>query len=92
LPKDIKLSHPLKFYRGKGCARCEDSGYKGRTVIAEVLNITENLKKIIVTNPNIDAIKKEFKKQGLFSMRQDGVLKALRGLTAIEEVWKATRE
>lgn len=92
LPKDIKLPRPLKLYRGKGCARCENSGYKGRTVIAEVLDITEELKKIIVTNPTIDAIKKEFKRQGLFSMRQDGVLKALQGSTTIEEVWKATRE
>ncbi|MFH1598494.1 MAG: GspE/PulE family protein [Patescibacteria group bacterium] len=92
LPKDTILAPPLKFFRGKGCVRCENMGYKGRTAIAEVLEMTDDLKKIIQSGSNLDSIKEEFRHQGLMTMKQDGLIKALQGLTSIEEVWNATRE
>ncbi|USN53715.1 MAG: Flp pilus assembly complex ATPase component TadA [Candidatus Nomurabacteria bacterium] len=93
LPKGISLNSP-KFYRGKGCVRCENTGYKGRVAIAEVLDMTENLKKVITGEQAriLENIHEEFNRQGLLTMKQDGLLKALRGLTTIEEVWDATRE
>ncbi len=92
LPKDIKMVSPLKFFRGKGCVRCENMGYKGRIAIAEVLEMTDDLKKIIQSGSDLDRIKGEFSHQGLLSMKQDGIMKALRGATSIEEAWNATRE
>ena len=92
LPKDLKITTPFKFFRGKGCVRCENMGYKGRTAIAEVLEMTDELKKIVQAGSNLDSIKEEFNKQGLLSMKQDGLVKALIGETSIEEVWNATRE
>jgi type IV pilus assembly protein PilB len=82
----------LKFNIGKGCSHCENSGYKGRVSIAEVLTVTPEVKTIIVSGGDvIDKLKEQFTKQGMFSMRQDGIFKALRGITTIEEVWDATR-
>ncbi|MFH0828934.1 MAG: GspE/PulE family protein [Candidatus Kerfeldbacteria bacterium] len=92
IPGDVKVTAPLKFVRGQGCVRCENTGYKGRVAIAEVLAVTPEVQKIIVSGGNmIDELKKTFIGQGMFSMRQDGIFKALRGLTTVEEVWDATR-
>ncbi len=93
LPADITLKRPLKFSRGRGCVRCENTGYKGRVAIAEVLAISEPVKQIITSGGNIlEELKTEFNRQGMYSMKQDGVIKSLRGVTTIEEVWDATRQ
>jgi len=92
IPKDVSVDRPFKFYRGKGCVRCENTGYKGRLAIAEVLDINANLERIIVEGCNQEKIKEEFNKQRMLSMKQDGILKSLQGLTTIEEVLNVTRE
>lgn len=91
-PTDVKMEKPLKFWRGQGCVRCENTGYKGRVSISEVLEVSEDIKKIIVGGGDlIELIKTAFTKQGMYLMKQDGIFKALRGSTTIEEVWDATR-
>ena len=91
-PTDLTFTSPLKFWQGQGCARCENTGYKGRVSISEVLEISEPMKKIIVAGGNlIDNIQQAFIAQGMFSMKQDGIFKAMRGDTTISEVWDATR-
>jgi type IV pilus assembly protein PilB len=93
LPKDVHLTKPLNFFHGKGCARCEEVGYRGRLVIAEVLEVTNEIKKFISSDPgNVENIRAAFSAAGMLSMRQDGIFKALQGLTTIEEVWQVTRE
>lgn len=96
IPKEVVpakfLSEPLNFWHGKGCSRCGGEGYKGRLVIAEILEATENLQNIIARGFNIDEVKEEIKKQGMISLKRDGILKALEGLTTIEEVMRATQE
>lgn len=92
LPEDVKLTPPIKIWQGQGCPRCENTGYKGRLAISEVLTMTPELQKVVIEGKDImDREVEEFKHQGQFSMKQDGVFKALRGLTTIEEVWSATR-
>ncbi len=91
-PKDLDFTSPLTFHEGTGCARCENTGYKGRVSISEVLEVNEELKKIIIAGGNlIDNIQAAFIRQGMFFMKQDGVFKSMRGLTTISEVWDATR-
>lgn len=91
-PKDLKFESPMTMYEGAGCARCENTGYKGRVSISEVLEIHEEIKKIIIAGGNlIENIQKAFIDQGMYSMKQDGVFKSLRGFTTISEVWDATR-
>lgn len=92
LPTDVSVAPPIKIWQGQGCPRCENTGYKGRLAISEVLTMTPELQKIVIEGKDImDRSIAEFKHQGQFSMKQDGVFKALRGLTTIEEVWSATR-
>lgn len=92
IPTDVNLKPPLKFWQGQGCVRCENTGYKGRVAISEVLAITDDIKKIIMSGGDlIDNIQQAFISQGMYLMKQDGVFKVLRGLTTIEEVWDATR-
>ena len=78
----------LKFYKGKGCPVCNDSGYKGRLGIYEILTMTAEIEKIIlsgqVSEYDMQAIAV---KQGMVTMVQDGILKALDGITTIEEVF-----
>lgn len=95
LPSNIDLKSPdkLGFYKGKGCPRCRGTGYKGRYAIAEGLEMTDNLKKIIVAGSDLDLVKDElFNRQKMLTMQQDGFIKALRGVTTLEEVFRVTEE
>jgi type IV pilus assembly protein PilB len=82
----------LKFYKGKGCLKCNHEGYKGRTAIFEVLEITERMKEIITSGCNLKDVKEEFKRQEMIEMVVDGYIKALKGITTIEEVLRAAKE
>ena len=84
---------PKLFYRGKGCGTCGDSGFRGRFGIFEILPISENLRKIIVSrNFTLDEVSKEARKEGMITMFEDGLRKAERGFTTIEEVLRVIRE
>ncbi len=91
LPSDIDIDN-LEFWKGKGCPECGETGYKGRTAIAEVLNVDDELRQIISKQKDWHLIKEHFFKSGLFTLKQDGVLKALKGITTIEEILRVTQE
>ncbi|MBI4117532.1 MAG: type II/IV secretion system protein [Parcubacteria group bacterium] len=76
----------MKFFKGKGCVRCNGSGYKGRTVIAEVILVTEKMQSIIARGFQQKEVDEELISQKAISMRQDGLLKVLTGVTTYEEV------
>jgi len=88
--KDLWMS--IKFQKGKGCNKCRNEGYKGRAGIFEVLGITENIAKLINKNANSDEIEKEARKEGMNTMMEDGLIKAVMGVTTIEEVMRVTKE
>ena len=93
IPKDISLERgELRFYKGKGCARCENEGYTGRVAIVEVVEVTDKLQKIINSGNKPEEVRKEFLRQGMLTIKQDGILKALQGITTIEEVLSKTKE
>ncbi|MFA6909423.1 MAG: GspE/PulE family protein [Patescibacteria group bacterium] len=92
LPEGVGVHRPLVFYQGKGCSRCENTGFKGRLVITEVLEVTEKIKKIITAGSDVDTIKAEALAQGMFTMEQDGIFKSLAGMTTLEEVVRVTKE
>jgi type IV pilus assembly protein PilB len=93
IPSDIDLKAGLKFSHGRGCVRCENTGYKGRIAIVEVLAINESMKDIVTSGEDVlEKSRAESKKQGMLSMKQDGIMKVLRGITTVEEVWDATRD
>ncbi|MEK7631765.1 MAG: GspE/PulE family protein, partial [Patescibacteria group bacterium] len=90
-PKGFTLAAP-KFSHGRGCVRCGNTGYKGRLVVAEVIEITDEMKMIITGGSRLQDIKAESKRQGVLTMKEDGFVKALLGMTTVEEVLRATQE
>ena len=78
------------LYRPKGCKKCNNTGYKGRLGIYEILLVTEEIERLAVKKATSEAIKKVGMEQGMKTLRQDGIEKALQGITSIEEVARVT--
>jgi len=91
--KDIAKYLPKNpvFYKGKGCAVCNNSGYAGREMICEVLLISEELSTMIANGATKDEMRTQAVKEGFLNMLQDGVSKALQGKTSLEEVLRVAR-
>ena len=83
------ISQPIRFYQGKGCPKCDD-GYKGRTGIYEVLEVSDEIEDLIIKRAPASQILDVAIKQGMTTMRLDGLLKVAAGITTIEEVMQAT--
>jgi len=82
----------IYVYRGAGCDRCGGSGYSGRIGIFEVLDVTDKISRMIMENVTAQDIENEAKENGMITMIQDGYLKALEGVTTIEEVMRVSKE
>lgn len=82
----------LKFFKGKGCKSCSETGYKGRIGLYELFTLTDSIKDLILQKQSSSAIEEEARKEGMITMLQDGVIKALQGVTTIEEVKRITQE
>ncbi|MBI2426647.1 MAG: type II/IV secretion system protein [Candidatus Kerfeldbacteria bacterium] len=80
------------MFKGKGCSRCEGTGYRGRLVIAEVMELIPEMKKIVDAGANPQEMEKLFHAKHWLTLKADGLLKALLGLTTFEEVLNATKE
>ncbi len=94
MPEEVKNSFKLPsviyLYEPQGCKKCGDKGVKGRVGIYEVLRITDSLKEVIMTDQSEVALSREAQKQGMMTLRQDAILKALEGEISFEEVlWVA---
>jgi type II secretory ATPase GspE/PulE/Tfp pilus assembly ATPase PilB-like protein len=83
---NLDANAPIKFFTAVGCEKCNMTGYKGRIGIFEAIKTDEAIEKIIPENPSEREIKKVARMQGILSMRQDGVVKILNGITSVEEV------
>ena len=83
---------PLEFYKGAGCEKCQGLGYKGRIGIYELLVITPELEKMISAGEEVSEykIRDTVLKQGMMTMLQDGLLKALEGVTTVDEIFRVT--
>ncbi len=79
------------FYKGKGCAVCNNTGYTGREMICEVLLISEELSTMIANGASKEDMRIQAVKDGFTNMLQDGVNKALQGKTSLEEVLRVAR-
>lgn len=80
------------FYRGEGCARCSGSGYKGRVGIHEVLEVTEEIRTLMMRRANADEMRAAAIKAGMVTMTVDGFEKARQGMTTLEEVLRVFHE
>lgn len=83
---NIDPNAPLKMFTAVGCEKCNMTGYKGRMGIFEAIKTDEAIEKIMPQNPSEREIKKIAAQQGILSMRQDGIIKMLAGITSYDEV------
>ncbi|MDD5136515.1 MAG: ATPase, T2SS/T4P/T4SS family, partial [Candidatus Omnitrophica bacterium] len=86
---DIDLKH-ITFFRGKGCARCDFTGYKGRTGLFEFFCITKRIRDLILEMAPEDKMKKAAQEEGMKTIFQHGLEKVNQGITTIEEVLRVT--
>ncbi len=90
--QEVNSFSELTFYRGKGCERCHNSGYAGRTSVFEIMENTEPVQNCIIKNASSNEIEKAAVEQGMVTIFEDGMQKALLGVTTIEEVLRIKRE
>lgn len=80
-----------RFYAGKGCKECNETGYMGREMICEVLTITDELRSLIAKGASIDALHAQALKDGFVGLFKNGIDKALEGTTSLEEVLRVAK-
>jgi type II secretory ATPase GspE/PulE/Tfp pilus assembly ATPase PilB-like protein len=80
------------FRKGAGCAQCHDSGCKGRVGVYEVLEVTPPIRRLVHRAAASHEIRDEARKQGLLTLREEGVLIALAGKSSLEEVLSVTHD
>ena len=86
-PEDVE---GRSFYYGKGCDRCNKTGYKGRNAIYEIMILNSELRSMIVEEKSTEVLRAQAIAEGMRSLREAGILKIFDGLTTIEEVVRET--
>jgi len=95
VPKEVKIpkiGRTIKIPKAKGCKSCNYTGYRGRIGIFEAFLVDDKMEKFILKNSSIAVLKEAAIKKGMVTMYQDGLIKALEGITTIEEVERVAAE
>jgi len=82
----------VTLFKGKGCDQCNNRGFRGRIGIFEVLPVTERVGRLILERAAASEIEKLAVEEGMISMKQDGYLKVVEGVTSIDEVLRVAQE
>jgi type IV pilus assembly protein PilB len=80
----------LTFFKGQGCDACSGSGYKGRQGLYEVMALTSALRRLVLRGGSTEELREQAVKDGMLTLRMDGMLKVKRGITTLDEVVKET--
>jgi type IV pilus assembly protein PilB len=80
----------IKNYKGKGCSNCNGTGYKGRVGLYEVMEVTDELRELIIIGASAIELRKRAMELGMITLRESGLYKLREGITTIEEVVKET--
>lgn len=86
------LPEKYKFYKPVGCDECAHTGYSGREMISEILPISDKMQSLIAAGASKDDMKKLALEEGFIDMFHDGVIRAARGVTSIEEIYRVAKE
>ncbi len=91
--EDLKHLIPAdsKFYTGKGCKECNESGYYGREMICEVLVVNEKISSLIAKNASVELIHAQALEDGFVGLFENGINKALAGVTSLEEILRVAK-
>jgi len=94
---DNEISHFKEYgifvdigFKGKGCPKCNGTGYSGRTLIGEILTIDDEMRELIFSGAPITALKAAALKKGMLPLKEDGLKKAAEGITSLEEIIRVT--
>ncbi len=88
----VQSNKPVELYKGAGCSECGRVGYLGRVGIFEVLPVTPKIMKMILERASDTDIEKEAVSEGMITLKQDGYMKALEGMTTLEEVLRVAED
>jgi type IV pilus assembly protein PilB len=83
-------AHSLKLVKGRGCDKCNNTGYKGRLGLFEVMDITEDIRELILSGATAVELRRKAIEEGMITLRQSGLQKIREGLTTIDEVVRET--
>ena len=86
-PQDVQGK---KFFRGRGCEKCNKSGYKGRMGIYEIMAFDDQIREMIMQEAATSALRAEARRRGMRTLRESGLLSIFEGLTTIDEVVRET--
>lgn len=91
LEQDLVAQHPsVTLYRGAGCEQCRFTGYRGRTAVCEVLEMSPAIREMVQQRQSADKIRDQAMSEGMTALRESGMLAVLSGLTTMEEVMRVT--
>ena len=86
----IGEKNKITLYKGKGCENCATTGYRGRQGLYEVMEVTDAIRQLILDRASAKMIKQQSMKQGMLTLRMDGWLKVMKGITTIDQVIRET--
>ncbi|CCK79496.1 GspE/PulE family protein [Desulfobacula toluolica] len=89
---NIKSKGMIRLKHGKGCVKCRNTGYKGRTGIYEIMPYTDALKRLTTSDVQLGSLRKKAIEEGLVLVRQNGIKKMLKGQTTYQEILRVTWE
>ena len=86
----IRTQGPIRLKHGKGCVKCRNTGYKGRTGIYEILPYSESLRKLTASDVRLETLRKKAIEEGLTLLRHNGIKKMMQGQTTYQEILRVT--
>ena len=91
-PDTIPEGDIIEVFKGAGCTECNGRGYTSRVGIFEMMPVTDDIRKLIMSNGDATAITHAARRNGMRNLREDGWLKVRDGITTVEEVMRVTQE
>lgn len=85
---DPRMHPEIKFYRGRGCDNCRQTGYRGRIGVYELMTINEELAEMVVRRAPLSELKEAARANGMHTLQEDGLRKAKDGMTTVEEIMR----
>jgi type IV pilus assembly protein PilB len=80
----------IPFHEGEGCIECSDTGFRGRTAIHELLELTDNVREMILSKKPSSEIRRAAKDEGMHFLRESAIDRVKRGVTTLKEINKVT--